>query len=320
MWLYTLFPIICRMSFMAGIVIAAVLLARLPLRRVPKIFSYMLWSVALPIRVASVIWILGLEALLLYNGISLLRLRRRLAGAVRIRENIYEIDQVESPFVFGIICPRIYLPTTLQEKETDYIILHERTHIRRGDHIVKLISFLALVLHWFNPLVWLAFFLSERDMEMSCDESVMKHMNGDIRAEYAASLLSLATGERRIAGAPLAFGEGGTKERVKNIMHYKKPTAAVIVVGLLAVLFLLAILGSNPKETEGTMFLLTNPAGGIEEVTATCFALDGSMVKLNMIQPYGEDGIWIPQTYGVTTKVGKAVDGSGNSETWFVGW
>lgn len=226
-------------------------------------------AVALPIRVASVIWILGLEALLLYNGISLLRLRRRLAGAVRIRENIYEIDQVESPFVFGIICPRIYLPTTLQEKETDYIILHERTHIRRGDHIVKLISFLALVLHWFNPLVWLAFFLSERDMEMSCDESVMKHMNGDIRAEYAASLLSLATGERRIAGAPLAFGEGGTKERVKNIMHYKKPTAAVIVVGLLAVLFLLAILGSNPKETEGTMFLLTNPKGGIEEVTAT---------------------------------------------------
>ena len=113
MWLYTLFPIICRMSFMAGIVIAAVLLARLPLRRVPKIFSYMLWSVVLPIRVASVIWILGLEALLLYNGISLLRLRRYLAGAVRIRENIYEIDQVESPFVFGIICPRIYLPTTL---------------------------------------------------------------------------------------------------------------------------------------------------------------------------------------------------------------
>lgn len=337
-WLYELFFQILYMSLLAGVVIVAVIFARLLLRRAPKLFSYVLWSVvlfrllcpvsfatplsvfgvlermdrgymeasvqygeraddgadvsaaavptadaagaawkdgnsevsaqqgsaaagdkkqadanipALPIRVAAVLWVIGMAALLLYNGVSFLRLRKRLAGAVCTRRNLYETDQIETPFVLGIVRPRVYLPTALTEQETDYIIMHERTHIRRGDHIVKLLSFLALVLHWFNPLVWLAFILAERDMEMSCDEAVMRHMDEDIRAEYSMSLLALATGRGRIAGAPLAFGENDTKGRVKNIMRYKKPATAVIIVALLAVVLLVVALGSNPKGMDG---------------------------------------------------------------------
>lgn len=203
------------------------------------------------VRAASILWVAGMAVLLVYNGVSFLCLRKRLAGAVCIRKNLYETDQIGTPFVLGLAHPKIYLPKALTEQETDYIIMHERTHIHRGDHIIKFFAFLALALHWFNPLVWLAFILAERDMEMSCDEAVMRHMDGDIRAEYSMSLLALASGRARIAGAPLAFGENDTKGRVKNIMRYKKPGTAVIVVALLAVVLLIVALGSNPKGTDG---------------------------------------------------------------------
>lgn len=204
------------------------------------------------VRAASVLWVVGMAALLVHNSVSFLSLRKRLSSAVRIRNNLYETDQIGAPFVLGIVRPKIYLPTTLTEQETDYIVMHERTHIRRGDHIIKLLLFLALVLHWFNPLVWLAFALAERDMEMSCDETVMRHMDGDIREEYSRSLLSFAVGGRRIAGAPLAFGESDTKARIRNIMRYKKPAGAGVVAALFLVIMLAVSLGSDPKETNAS--------------------------------------------------------------------
>lgn len=204
------------------------------------------------VRAASVLWVVGMAALLVHNSVSFLSLRKRLSSAVRIRNNLYETDQIGAPFVLGIVCPKIYLPTTLTEQETDYIVMHERTHIRRQDHIIKLLFFLALVLHWFNPLVWLAFALAERDMEMSCDETVMRHMDGDIREEYSRSLLSFAVGGRRIAGAPLAFGESDTKARIRNIMRYKKPAGAGVVAALFLVIMLAVSLGSDPKETNAS--------------------------------------------------------------------
>jgi len=196
------------------------------------------------------IWLAGIAILLIYSVVSLLRLRSDLVGAVKWRDNIYLADHIASPFVMGVIRPKIYLPSALLEREQKYIILHEQTHIRRLDHIIKIIAFLVLIVHWFNPLVWLAFILCVKDMEMSCDESVMKQMDTDIRKEYSASLLSLAAGRRIAAGIPLAFGEGDTKSRIKNVLNYKEPAFWIIIVALVAVLAVLAGLAANPRNND----------------------------------------------------------------------
>lgn len=194
----------------------------------------------------EVIWLAGLGILLLYSIVSLIRLCFRLVGAVKLRENIFLADHISSPFVLGLIHPKIYLPSSLSETEQPYIILHEQTHIRRLDHVVKAIAFLALCLHWFNPLVWIAFFLCGQDMEMSCDEQVMNRIDSDIRQDYSSSLLGLATGRKMIAGTPLAFGEGNPKSRIKNVLGYRRPAFWVTAISLL----LAAALGIG---------LLTNP-------------------------------------------------------------
>ncbi len=205
------------------------------------------------IALGEVIWLIGIAALLLYSIVSLLRLHWKLIGSVKLRANIYLADHINSPFVMGIIRPRIYLPSSLSVQDRNYIILHEQTHIRRLDHIVKILAFAVLTLHWFNPLVWVAFVLFGNDMEMSCDESVMKHMNSDIRGDYSALLLGMATGRNLIAGVPLAFCEGDIKGRIKNVMTYKKPAFWVIVVSLVAVITVATSLVSNPHENKASM-------------------------------------------------------------------
>ena len=200
------------------------------------------------------IWLGGMAALVVYSTVSLIRLKRRLIGAVQLRYNIYLADHIDSPFVMGLIRPKIYLPSSLSEKERDYIILHEQHHIRRGDHVVKLLSFIALCLHCFNPLVWIAFILSGKDMEMSCDEAVLRKLGEDIRVDYSASLISLATGRRIIAGTPLAFGEGNTEGRIKNIAKWKKPAVWVIVIAVIVCVILAVCLITNPMNRD-TMLL-----------------------------------------------------------------
>ncbi len=202
----------------------------------------------LPITIGTYIWGLGALVLLIYNMVQLHRLREKLQIAEPLSENIYLADYIDTPFVMGLVRPRIYLPSGLKEQERGYIIMHEQYHIRRYDHVVKVLAFAALCVHWFNPLVWIAFLLAAKDMEMSCDEAVMKQMETDIRAEYAGSLLQLATGRRLIAGAPLAFGEGDTKSRVKNVMHYKKPAFWVVVLTLAVCVVVAVGLMTNPKE------------------------------------------------------------------------
>lgn len=199
---------------------------------------------------ATAVWALGMAVLWIYSMVSAFRLKRQLIGAVPDEKSgagrIYLCDYIHTAFVVGVLRPRIYLPTALTETERSYILLHEKTHIKRGDHIFRLLAFLALSLHWFNPLVWCAFFLSEKDMEMSCDEAVMRRMGTDLRAAYSASLLNLASGKRIFAGAPLGFGEGSVKSRIKNIMRYKK-TAVIAAVPLLALVAAVTVaLGSNP--------------------------------------------------------------------------
>lgn len=323
MLLQTVFSTVLNMSITASIAILVILLARIVLKRTPKIFSYALWAVVLfrllcpvsltsgfsliglvpapttetgrieyvslneptterpaitvdipasalnqttdnrvepsidevvaadsidfPVTIVSIVWICGVAAMLVFHLLQLIRLRRKLIGSIPLKDNIYLADYIPTPFVMGLIHPKIYLPSAMPETEQSYIIQHEKHHIRRCDHIIKLLAFVAVCMHWFNPLVWLAFALSSKDMEMSCDEAVMKQTGRDIRADYSSSLLQFSTGKRVILGTPLAFGEGDTKERIENIMRYKRPTMIIVVLAVIVCVGLTACLSSNPQ-------------------------------------------------------------------------
>lgn len=188
--------------------------------------------------VGAAVWALGAVGLASGGAVSLLRLKHRLRGAHREEEGVYIVPGLETAFVLGVIRPRIYLPEGLQPQEREYILRHERTHIRRGDPVFRLLGYAALCLHWFNPLVWLAFRLSGRDMEMACDEAVIRQLGAQVKRDYSATLLHLATGRSRLLGGPLAFGESDTKGRIRNVLRYRKPALwlTVLVVALAAVL------------------------------------------------------------------------------------
>ena len=199
-----------------------------------------------PIYYAVIIWLVGLGVMLIYNVISCIRLFRQIEGAAPLRKELYLADYISTAFVLGIINPKIYLPSYLSQEERGYIIAHERCHIKRKDHVFRLLAYLALCLHWFNPLVWLAFVLSGKDMEMSCDEAVIRMYGPRIRAEYSQSLLRLATGHRSFALTPLAFGEGDTKERVINLSKWKKPKLWAIICALICCIGILVACATNP--------------------------------------------------------------------------
>jgi len=206
-----------------------------------------------PMSITTYIWMIGVLVMVIYSIVSYIRLRRKLSVVVPLRDNIFIADDIKSPFVVGLFRPKIYLPCNLGDKEQEYIILHEQHHIKRLDHVMKALAFLALAIHWFNPLVWVAFILASKDMEMSCDEAVIRKIGGDVRANYSASLLTLATGRRIIAGTPLAFGEGDTKGRINNLSKWKKPAVWVVLVAVVACVVLAVCLLTNPSQTRDTM-------------------------------------------------------------------
>ena len=199
-----------------------------------------------PMSIATYVWMIGVLVMVIYSIVSYIRLRRKLSVVVPLRDNIFIADDIKSPFVVGLFRPKIYLPCNLSDKEQEYIILHEQHHIKRLDHVMKALAFFALAIHWFNPLVWAAFILASKDMEMSCDEAVIHKVGGDVRADYSASLLTLATGRRIIAGTPLAFGEGDTKGRINNLSKWKKPAVWVVLIAVVACIILAVSLLTNP--------------------------------------------------------------------------
>ena len=195
------------------------------------------------IPVLTGIWLFGIAALFLYSAVSYWRLHRKVCEAVILRGNTYQSEKVCSPFVLGIIKPKIYLPYHMDSREMDHVIAHEQTHIRRKDHWWKPLGFLLLTIHWFNPLMWLSYVLLCRDIELACDEKVIGKMGNAQRADYTQALVACSVDRRLIAACPLAFGEIGVKERVKSVMNYKKPAfwivlASVIVCAVIAVCFL----------------------------------------------------------------------------------
>lgn len=320
---------IVNMSITASYVILFVMLARLLLKKSPKIFSYSLWLVVLfrlifpfsfrsifslisintqtiprdivytqtpqinsgiraidsvvnnnlpaatvgasvnPMQIwitlATAIWVIGIITLVTYSVINTVRLSNKLKSARYVSDNIYITDNIDTAFVFGIINPKIYLPINLAESEMSYIIKHEQTHIKRFDHIIKFVSFVVVSIHWFNPLVWIGFYLMSEDMELSCDEKVIKELGSEIKKEYSESLLSLTTGRRIIGGSPLAFGGKNTKGRIKNILNYKKPKFWIITVGIIIVIVVSIGLLSNPKD-DGSKAII-NDVGDFQNTT-----------------------------------------------------
>lgn len=204
--------------------------------------------------VSSWIWVAGMALFILYSIAATLRMRYSLKNAIYIEKNIYETEGIDTPFVFGIIRPRIYIPAYINEDEKKYVLAHEEIHIVRRDYLIKILAYLVVCLHWFNPLVWVAFILMENDMEMSCDEAVLKKLGEGVKKEYSRSLLSLSVERKLFQGSPLAFGEGNVKGRIQNILGYHK--RAFITVILAVVILIIVGIG-----------LILNPAGGnVDEV------------------------------------------------------
>ncbi len=182
----------------------------------------------------SYVWAAGMLGLLLYTVISTVRLRRSIGAALRVRDNIWESSAVDSPFVLGIIRPRIYVPRGMTEEKLDYVIAHEQAHIRRKDHLWKPLGFLLLTIHWFNPVMWLSYILLCRDIEMACDERVVKEYDSPQRADYSEALLECSVKRKMISACPLAFGEVGVKQRIKSVLNYKKPAFWIVMLAVIA--------------------------------------------------------------------------------------
>lgn len=314
----TLFNTIINMSITGSVVIAAVIIIRFLLKKLPKKYSYLLWSVVafrlcVPVSFESIIsifqfkplqahpknavsesgvmpyvpmpepktaplpqmtaplqggsniaemaevqqtvtitdvlpyvWLAGVVLFALWGIVSYIRFNGFLSSSVKYIDNIYQSERIETPLIFGIIKPKIYIPFEMNTEYFSYVIAHERYHIKRFDYLVKLFAFFVLALHWFNPLCYLAFYLMSKDMEMSCDEQVLGSSE-NVKKNYSYALLSFATDKKFPAPTPICFGEGSVKSRIKNILKFKKPKLAVSVIAVLFCGLVLVSCAANPK-------------------------------------------------------------------------
>ena len=387
-----LFLTILNMSLTGAFVIVAICLARLPLKKAPKIISYCLWAVAwlrlafpitiesalslIPFRAAPIqqipptspvtvippdlitqgvpnvesgtliitdtagsvistsaqtistdpmqilltvgayVWLTGFAIMLIYGITSYIRLKNKMKSAIPAQADVYETDKTKSPFVLGISKPKIYIPQGLSMQERTYIILHERTHIRRRDHIIKIAAYFVLCIHWFNPLAWLAFLLMGADMEMSCDERVMKETDGAAKKEYSDLLLSLSANHRAIGGSPLAFSEGGLKNRIKNVLSFKKSSKFVVAVAIaLTVALSMGLLVNGTGQAENNILhddYYTAEKSDSETATEQEYI---ETIDLNVVMPPDavvENIMWVREG-----RIGEAsIHFSGGGESW----
>ncbi len=340
-----LFLKVIDLSLDASFVIVFVFLVRLLLKRFPKIFSYVLWSVVFlrlvfsfsiespfsimgvkdrvvenvvreefqytpsrtlenyidenvettnnnyegtqvvyeskisevkemeKLEIFPIIWIAGIAILGIHSIYSTRKLSRKLKNSKHLEGNVYINENIETAFVFGLINPKIYRPYGLSSQEEEYILEHERVHLKRGDHIWKFIAFFITVIHWFNPLVWISYYLMTVDMELSCDESVVRKLGTDVKKDYSTSLLSFSTGRKILTASPIAFGEGNLKNRIQNILKYRKPKFWVLGICLIMVI--------------GTVVgCLTNKSGMSEEDYAIQYLKE-------LVKPYDESNLAI---------------------------
>lgn len=200
--------------------------------------------------VSSVIWLIGVVALLIYSLVSYMQIRKKVKISMPLSGNILLCDGISSPFILGIIKPKIYLPSDMPEEQRQYVIAHEKAHLKRRDHWWKPLGFLILTVYWFNPLIWVAYILLCRDIELACDERVIKAMGEESKKSYSEALLSCSVPRRMIAACPVAFGEVGVKGRIKNVLSYKKPAFWIIIAAVVISIVAAACFMTNPANTE----------------------------------------------------------------------
>ena len=237
--------------------------------------------------VAANIWVVGIIAMIIYALISFILLKRKVSASVLSKENIYYCDYIESPFVLGIIKPKIYLPSGISEKEAELVILHEKAHIKRFDHITKMLGFFALSVHWFNPFVLIAYLLFARDIESAADEKVIKETDLSFKKEYSETLLNLSS-KRTMLVCPLAFGEIGVKERVKSVLSFKKPTVWIIILSIILCVSLIITFMTVPKDND--TYSITGVGGA-----------DNSLLNIEKTEEK------YPQYFGLNTENGVTV-------------
>ncbi len=200
--------------------------------------------------VAACVWLAGIAALLLYAAVSALRLRLRVRTAVRLEGKVYQSEFVSSPFILGVIRPRIYLPFGLEAGAQAMVLAHERAHLRRGDQLWKPLGYLILTAYWFNPVCWLAYILFCRDIEAACDEKVVRELGEGCKAAYSRALLACSVPRKLITACPLAFGETGVKSRIKSVLNYKKPAFWLVLAAVIASVAVAVCFLTDPKRED----------------------------------------------------------------------
>ena len=233
----------------------------------------------LPAALASWVWMFGFSIMLLWALSSYLSLHHKLRTAVLLEGNVFQSEHVGSPFILGLFRPKIYIPFGLDDTTLKYVLAHERYHLKRLDHIVKVFSFMLLTVHWFNPLCWLAFHLMSKDMEMSCDEKVLSKEN-NVRTEYSTVLLSFATNRRFPSPSPLAFGETGARSRIKNALNWKRPKVWVTLLAAVLCIVVVAACAANPTAKD---------SAGSDTPYEWTSTVDSSDIKKIQIQPKNTD-------------------------------
>lgn len=208
--------------------------------------SYSVNPLMVVVGIASYIWVIGLILMVLYSLSSFLILKKKVSASVLYKDNIYYCDDIETPFILGIIKPKIYVPSGLNEQDLEFVLEHEKSHLKRKDHIIKPISFLILSVYWFNPAIWLWYIFLCRDIESACDEKVIKNYDTDSKKLYSSALLNCSANRRMVMACPVAFGEVGVKDRIKSVLNYKKPAFWVVLVAVILSFVLAICFVSNP--------------------------------------------------------------------------
>ena len=199
------------------------------------------------VSIFALLWLLGMTALIIYSVISYVRIHRKVTESVLLNGNVYLCDHIDTPFILGLFKPRIFLPSGMAESDIEYVIAHETAHLRRRDHWWKPFGFALLTVYWFNPVMWLAYILLCKDIELACDEKVIKEMGTDIRKAYSEALINCSISRRTVSACPLAFGETGIKSRIKSVLSYKKPTIWIIIIAVISCIIVAVCFLTNPK-------------------------------------------------------------------------
>lgn len=236
------------------------------------------------IPILSNVWLLGIIAMLIYSVVSFLIIKNRVKTAVKLKENLFQSESVISPFVLGIIKPKIYLPFNMNDGNIEYVTAHEKAHISRKDHLWKPIGFLLLSIYWFNPFLWIAYVFLCRDIELACDEKVVKAFDNIQRADYSQALLACSVNRRMISACPLAFGEVGVKNRIKSVLNYKRPAFWIVLVSIALSLILAACFLTNPKSNR-LKTLENHSYEFIPEQAVTVLSYDGESYKALNSEP-----------------------------------